>query len=42
MLSDWLPKSALALRAYSAKKLSADLISGITHKCASRPADLAS
>jgi sulfate permease, SulP family len=30
MLSDWLPKSVLSLRDYSAKKLSADLISGIT------------
>lgn len=28
--SDWLPKSVLALRSYSARKLSADLISGIT------------
>lgn len=30
MHSDWLPKSVLSLRDYSAKKLSADLISGIT------------
>jgi len=29
-LSDWLPKSVLALRDYSAKKFSADLIAGIT------------
>jgi SulP family sulfate permease len=28
--SDWLPKSVLALRDYSARKFSADLISGIT------------
>ena len=28
--SDWLPKSVLSLRDYSAKKFSADLISGIT------------
>ncbi len=28
--SDWLPKSVLALRDYSAKKFSADLIAGIT------------
>ena len=28
--SDWLPKSVLALRDYSARKFSADLIAGIT------------
>src|SRR5438067_2345993 len=28
--SDWLPKSVLALRDYSARKFSADVISGIT------------